>query len=525
MDTTRAVIGFFAVLAVSLSVVLIAGGEAVATSVERMIMPGEVIGVHAKYENECGRCHKPFSKVTQSRLCLDCHDKVDKDMTGKAGYHGISPEAISTECSHCHTEHKGRGFDAVRLDKETFDHTQTDYALKGKHASVVCAGCHEQKKKFRDAPSKCLDCHKRDDVHKGKLGEKCAGCHDEKSWRKASFDHSKTKFQLAGKHAGAPCSSCHPNERHKDTPSDCASCHKLEDTHAGSYGKKCNDCHNARQWKKASFDHDKTKFPLKETHIKVRCFDCHGQQFYGKKVPTDCAGCHKNDDEHKGRFGEKCKDCHTPGRWKKSSFDHSKTKFALRETHEKAACNSCHRAVVGGGKLDSACYGCHKGMDAHKGQQGKSCEKCHNVKGWATRVSFDHDITKFPLIGLHAVAPCEQCHTSAAYKDTKKGCVDCHKKDDDHKMRLGERCDSCHNPNGWRLWRFDHAKQSAFVIDGAHRSLDCLACHKEPVKEISLSGCYSCHRAEDEHDGRFGKSCERCHLTSSFKKLKDGVLH
>jgi hypothetical protein len=34
------------------------------------------------------------------------------------------------------------------------------------------------------------------------------------------------------------------------------------------------------------------------------------------------------------------------------------------------------------------------------------------------------------------------------------------------------------------------------------------------------TGCSSCHRKDDVHDGEFGPQCERCHTTESFKQLR-----
>ena len=52
------------------------------------------------------------------------------------------------------------------------------------------------------------------------------------------------------------------------------------------------------------------------------------------------------------------------------------------------------------------------GDDVHKGQVGKKCERCHNQSGWTKEVFFDHDLARFPLIGIHAITPCEECHLS-----------------------------------------------------------------------------------------------------------------
>jgi hypothetical protein len=34
------------------------------------------------------------------------------------------------------------------------------------------------------------------------------------------------------------------------------------------------------------------------------------------------------------------------------------------------------------------------------------------------------------------------------------------------------------------------------------------------------ASCVSCHLAEDVHDGAFGRQCEKCHVTDSFKRIK-----
>lgn len=496
-----------------------------ASTVERLIMPGDLIRGHAKYEDECAKCHKPFSKVTQTSLCLDCHKEVKADYDKKKGYHGLSKEVQDSECRRCHTDHKGRGTDVVRLDKELFDHDVTDYKLKGGHLGVKCAKCHKPGKKYTEAPSSCIGCHRENDVHKKRLGEKCADCHDEREWRKARFDHEKTKFKLKGKHNEVSCVSCHPNEKYKDTPKQCLDCHRLNDVHAGRYGKKCDDCHTQKDWEKAEYDHKKTKFPLKGAHEKVKCSACHTpERPYGKKIGDDCYTCHKKDDTHSGRYGKKCADCHSEKGWEHAIYDHGKTKFPLRNRHEKVSCAACHRGNVKEEKLPKDCYGCHKHNDAHAGKEGKKCERCHNDAGWKKNVVFDHDITKFPLVGLHAVAPCEACHSSTKYVGTKRGCLECHEKNDDHKGKLGEKCERCHNPNGWKLWRFDHDRGTDFRLEGAHKGIVCVACHREPVKkEIEMSGeCYSCHRQDDEHREAFGLKCDRCHTVKTFREIKSG---
>lgn len=507
-------------LAICLCASVITSGTAYAVSIERMVMPGEVIKGHAKYENKCRNCHRPFSKASQDSMCLDCHKKVNEDVKQKRGYHGLSKDRNDRECRHCHTEHKGRGADVVRLDKELFKHSVTDFPLKGGHLKVRCEKCHKAKAKWRDAPTRCIKCHKDDDAHKGRLGKKCEDCHKEQSWKKSRYDHSKTKFPLKGKHREVACSTCHPNEKYKKAPKECASCHRLDDVHRGSYGKKCGDCHTQKDWKNVRYDHSKTKFPLKGRHDTTPCGKCHKRQYYDKKIAKTCYGCHKNDDEHKGRYGKKCDDCHSPKGWKSTRYDHSKTDFPLKGRHRKVACDKCHRGPVKD-EIKKTCNGCHEQGDPHRGQQGKKCEKCHNVFGWSKKVFFDHDITRFPLVGLHSVAPCEACHLSSAYKDSEPDCDSCHKKDDKHKKKLGPECGACHNPNGWRLWSFKHDTRTDFKLDGAHKRLICVTCHNKPARRMPriAKNCSGCHYEDDVHQGRFGLNCKRCHTTKSFDEL------
>jgi len=153
---------------------------------------------------------------------------------------------------------------------------------------------------------------------------------------------------------------------------------------------------------------------------------------------------------------------------------------------------------------------------------GKDCQRCHNENNWVNNVIFDHDLSSFPLAGLHALIPCEQCHISRPFKHIDSSCVDCHRSDDKHEQTQGEHCANCHTPNGWSLWNFDHNSKTDFLLDGKHNDLACSACHKKPVRKKASAPqiCGQCHIADDAHDGDFGKHCDRCHSTSEFSDIK-----
>lgn len=323
-----------------------------ASDIESLLMPGKVITGHAKYETECTKCHQLFSKLSENERCMDCHEKVAEDINNKKGFHGLDTMAIQAECRQCHTDHLGRNADIIGLNKISFDHDITDFQLKGKHKNTICNLCHLPEKKFREAPSVCYDCHKDNDPHKGKLGKKCNDCHKEDGWEKTKFDHDKTDFPLKGKHKDTRCVSCHLSQLYENTPTQCYSCHLLDNVHGKTHEKKCNTCHNPKEWDSIKFDHDKTDFLLKGKHKDTGCKSCHEDNYFKDEPDKTCYSCHKNDDSHKGRNGTKCKDCHSPKQWDLVSFKHDKdTKFPLKGKHKKIDCISCHKGTIGKDKL------------------------------------------------------------------------------------------------------------------------------------------------------------------------------
>jgi len=499
-----------------------------ADTVETALMPGQVIEGHAKYEADCKQCHKRFDKRAQSGLCLDCHKDVATDVVRKQGYHG---RLRQDECRECHTEHKGRNVNIAPLDERKFDHSQTDFALRGGHAAakVKCRDCHVKGKKHRDTPSDCYACHKKDDKHKGSLGKACADCHSDKNWKETRFDHSKTKFPLTGKHRDVQCKNCHKDPSFKGAPTRCVACHRKDDDrkgHKGRFGDKCETCHTDRDWKQMRFDHDRdTKYPLRGKHRFTKCTACHSGFLYKEKTATKCVACHRKDDDrkgHKGKFGDKCETCHVEKAWDVSIFNHDRqTKYPLRGKHAKAKCTACHTGFLYKEKTKTDCYSCHKKDDKHKGQEGRKCESCHNESDWK-KARFDHGLSKFPLLGKHAKVECKKCHKSAQFRDAKVECFACHEQDDKHKRRLGTLCEVCHNAVSWKSWTFDHDRRTHFKLDGAHKGLDCHACHRRPVSgKASLSStCASCHDGDDVHHGGFGRDCQRCHYNDSFKRIR-----
>ncbi len=506
----------------TLALALAASLPAAAQNIESVLRPGELIQGHAKWEEECSKCHVRFDKNAQDRLCTDCHKEVGVDMRERTGYHGRQKREAT--CRSCHTDHKGRAARIVVFDKQKFDHDESDYALRGKHKQVACEKCHEPKKKYWEAPSDCNACHKKDDVHKGALGTKCADCHTDSDWKETpKFDHDKTRFALKGKHADAKCVDCHKKgDDYKAAPRTCIGCHKKEDDstkgHKGLYGDKCDSCHGVKAWKPSTFNHDTdTKYLLRGKHRQTKCADCHTGHLYKDKVGTGCIDCHKKDDDsakgHKGSLGRDCAACHVETGWKeKGKFDHDKTKFPLLGKHVDTKCGDCHKST-NYKEAPKDCIGCHKKDDKHEATLGTKCESCHSERDWKDVKRFDHDKTKFQLRNAHAAKKvlCKDCHKDLRhYRDTPRDCYSCHKKDDKHEGQLSLKCETCHNDRDWKVPRFDHS-QTRYPLVGKHAPVKCADCHKTLRYRDAPRDCWSCHEKDDKHKLKFGTACESCH--------------
>lgn len=493
---------------------------AFAQGIESIMAPGKVIQGHAKVEDDCKQCHVKFDRKAQDGLCMACHKEVGLDLRNKSGFHG---RVSDPTCRSCHTDHKGREAKVADVDKKKWDHSKTDFALRGKHDKVECDKCHVSGKKYREAALECNACHKKDDVHKGSLGVKCADCHTESSWKETRFDHDTTKFPLTGKHSDVKCTDCHKNNNYKEAPKNCYACHRKDDDkkgHKGQFGEKCETCHGTKLWTTTTFSHDlDTKYVLRGKHRSAACKDCHTGSLYREKLGQECYACHKKDDKHKETLGKDCGSCHTERSWKESpKFDHGATTFPLLGKHAKVECKDCHKSAMFK-EAPKDCYGCHKKDDKHKENLGRECAECHTEKDWTnTDGRFKHDRTKFALRNAHAAASlkCTACHKDLmSFRNTAVDCFACHKKDDKHEGQAGTKCEQCHSDKSWKVTKFDHGL-SRFPLTGRHANVACKSCHETPRYKDAPRDCYSCHKKEDKHTQKFGMRCETCHNTRAW---------
>lgn len=492
-------------------------------NLKTLIMPGDLIHGHKKYETDCSNCHSDQGKTKQSTLCLKCHEDIQTDVAENTGFHGLNAQVEARECFQCHTDHKGRDFEPVVLDRNHFNHDNTDFALVGQHKFSHCSECHQQNTAFREAPGDCKGCHENDSPHASNVTQECDQCHEPTGWKAAEFDHSSTQFLLDNKHADVACASCHINSEFAEITVECAGCHALDDVHLGINGRECNDCHTSKSWDTTTFDHDiDTDFKLKGQHADTKCESCHIKPAFEVELSSECESCHQKADIHLGAYGNKCSDCHTENRWQNARFDHKKTLFSLRGEHAQIDCEQCHQVWRDRISDNTLCIDCHRKDDPHLGGLGGECQDCHTNESWSSQVRFNHDFTAMPLVGMHALVTCDECHSQGHYQGVSNECSDCHGRDDPHNGSLGGQCESCHNPNDWGLWVFDHSTQTDFELTGAHEELSCSQCHTEQFTKTQDLGteCADCHLDDDAHRRRFGLDCARCHVTDSFNNIQ-----
>jgi hypothetical protein len=511
------------------------------------ISPGELSQVHESLSGstQCSSCHTVGAGSAVLK-CKDCHTEIAQELGQGRGLH--SRFAEKENCAKCHSEHNGADFPLIHWvpSLKGFDHSQTGYALQGKHAAIDCSQCHapahiraperalikmkDLRQSFLGLSQECATCH--DDVHKGQLGQNCLQCHNFVDWKEATkIDHSKTKFPLTGLHAQVACAKCHAPAAPGGPPrftgmafSRCSDCHA--DPHHGAFPQSCESCHTTSGWKRipagAQFDHSKTQFPLLGKHEKVDCLECHAGGNFKKPVAfATCSGCH-SPDPHGGQFaGRKekgeCSSCHTVEGWKPSLFDvkaHVGTGYPLEGRHSSVACAKCHVPAGTATRYKIAfakCLDCHS--DSHAGQfaaapYNRQCEACHTVSGFQpSKFTIAlHQKSRFPLAGSHLAVTCSECHKVDAagysakvvpYRFEDRTCTGCHT-DPHHgefreqmaKVRVGGGplgCEACHSLKSWTdLPGFDHSK-TQFPLVGSHAKLECEECHKPSAPGAALS--------------------------------------
>jgi hypothetical protein len=486
--------------------------------------------------SDCAGCHEPAAwtpatgfdhsassfPLTGKHAGVDCNacHLVPGRVFSRAEDGGSAPRFRPVdhgECSACHADtHEGRlgpacgtchvtdGFRQV--SRKDFDHARTRFPLIGGHGSVACEDCHDpvQAGGKRPAFGSCAGCHA--DPHAGRATVRgraadCSACHDESGFERSTFTvgrHRDSAFPLEGRHAHVACESCHPS-RPAGVPADalgtagvllrpphdrCSDCHR--DAHAGQLasrpdGGACESCHTVDGWRPSTFGADR--------HAAL------GLPLAGRHADIECAACH------------------------------AETRPGLPSHSRSAELGSARVAL---GLLDADCASCH--LDPHAGRFAAGgdrpfeagCPACHDARRFRPSAvdAVVHSRFGYPLEGAHVATPCSACHAelilAAAssslvlgraarelrFEARHESCEDCH--DSPHGTQFAERidggaCAGCHDAATFRpASRFDHERDAAFPLTGAHARVPCRDCHR-----VAVSGeviyrpvprrCRDCH--------------------------------
>jgi len=401
---------------------------------------GETLGgvtYHAEI-SYCKACHTaPWESAKMADRCAVCHTGVATQMQSVASMHGsMLHDNPDLGCRHCHPDHRGANAPLTELNDAAFPHEAVGYSLKGHQLTALkepfdCRDCHrEDISQF--ALAVCEECHRQMDplfltAHTISFGSICLDCHDGLDSLVTNFNHNKVTFKTAGKHADVECVLCHVDARRladfESTSQECQSCHRRDDPHDGRFGMECGACYSVDGWTPANFDHALALFQLEGKHVEIECEQCHINNVY-PGTPSDCYSCHRDDDEHGGKYGTDCAACHQPADWDDVTFDHNKSNFPLTGAHNGLVCEQCHVSGQFSG-LSTDCVACHADPVFHAGMFGLNCAQCHTTDNWFAPYNGPHPgIADEGGSGVnHGGVSCRTCHTQTLSAAT---CGNCH---------------------------------------------------------------------------------------------------
>lgn len=137
------------------------------------------------------------------------------------------------------------------------------------------------------------------------------------------------------------------------------------------------------------------------------------------------------------------------------------------------------------------------GVQSHA-QLGGNCGACH-APPWSKATMADR---------------CLACHTDVQAQLAAGGPLH-------GLLAAGRECRTCHTEHQGATGaltsfaHFDH-DCTAFKLTGAHRAVDCKACHAGSTYKGASQACSACHAEPAVHLGRFGTGCGLCHSTTNW---------
>ncbi|MFZ0473103.1 MAG: cytochrome C, partial [Bacteroidales bacterium] len=154
-----------------------------------------------------------------------------------------------------------------------------------------------------------------------------------------------------------------------------------------------------------------------------------------------------------------------------------------------------------------------------------------NTESFKPASKFNHNSSRFPLIGKHKTVDCLKCHRKETINGKEfqefrgisfSNCTSCHK--DPHQNQFGQNCRQCHTEESFLTLsggqsRFDHNKTN-FKLEAKHMTVGCRDCHKGKTTDpLKHDRCTDCH--VDYHSGQFTRNgispdCSQCHTAKGF---------
>ncbi|MBK8501807.1 MAG: hypothetical protein IPL46_06115 [Saprospiraceae bacterium] len=235
---------------------------------------------------------------------------------------------------------------------------------------------------------------------------------------------------------------------------------------------------------------------------------------------------------HGEQFSMDCATCHNSTSWSLDrsiySFEHDTTSFPLQGQHAIIDCKLCHVSLQFS-RAQTDCNACHQ--DIHAQSVGMDCARCHDASAWLVdNISDLHLQNGFPLMGVHYLINCKECHESSdqlKFEPIGNECMACHQteflattKPNHSEAGYSMDCTECHNINSfeWSASGFNH---DFFPLAQGHEINDCAQCHQGSTYTDISSECISCHLNEfvaasnpDHQKTGFSNNCAECHTTA-----------
>lgn len=311
-----------------------------------------------------------------------------------------------------------------------------------------------------------LSQEKKESPHGPEFKISCNTCHSSKGWQLDkeiySFDHGKTRFELAGQHLLLNCRQCHPSLVFSEAKTSCSECHT--DMHQGTVGLECSRCHTPATWLVNNITeiHRRGRFPLLGAHRTADCYACHKSE---SLLKFDVIGIN-------------CIDCHRDKYMSTTSPNHIQAGFS------------------------------------------EDCSACHSINGFQwSGAGFNHSF--FPLTAGHASLQCSACHLTTNYSDAKPDCYGCHQvayssttNPNHQSLGFSTACALCHTTTpGWRPAKYtQHDSQFFPIYSGRHNGVwdNCTQCHNDPGN-YAVFDCKTCHANAHAGENYTNAQCYNCH--------------